>query len=77
MAAATFKARCLKLMDDVCERRVSILITKRGRPVARLVPVDDDERAARVMGGGRASCDIVGDVLEPVVPPETWSALGR
>ena len=40
--ASTFKARCLALLDDVAETRRSVLVTKRGRPVARLVPVDDD-----------------------------------
>ncbi|MBI4701403.1 MAG: type II toxin-antitoxin system Phd/YefM family antitoxin [Deltaproteobacteria bacterium] len=77
MAASSFKARCLKLLDDVHEQRVVILITKRGKPVARLVPVDDDERTARVFGAGRGSCEIVGDIVAPAVPPEHWRALGR
>ena len=39
IAAGKFKARCLTLMDDVQATRQPILITKRGKPVAKLVPV--------------------------------------
>jgi prevent-host-death family protein len=38
--ATEFKAKCLELMDRVAERRESFVITKRGKPVARLVPVE-------------------------------------
>ena len=40
IAAAKFKAICLELMDDVKERRVEYVVTKRGEPVAKLAPVD-------------------------------------
>lgn len=39
--AATFKARCLELMDRVRETRETFIITKHGKPVARLVPYED------------------------------------
>ncbi len=38
MSAVEFKARCLKVMDEVQATREEVLITKRGRPVAKLVP---------------------------------------
>jgi prevent-host-death family protein len=41
ISAAEFKARCLTLMDDVNRTRETLVITKRGKPVARLVPADD------------------------------------
>ena len=40
ISAAEFKARCLSLMDEVSTRGRSFTITKRGKPVARLVPVE-------------------------------------
>lgn len=40
IAAGEFKARCLRLMDEVQETGVPIVVTKRGRPVSRLVPVE-------------------------------------
>lgn len=39
--ASTFKARCLALLDEVASTGNSVLVTKRGRPLARLVPIDD------------------------------------
>lgn len=40
IAAGEFKARCLKLMDEVAEQRSEVVITKYGKPVAKLVPVE-------------------------------------
>jgi prevent-host-death family protein len=78
VAASEFKARCLELMDRVAERRESYVITKRGKPVAKLGPVDkaDDEP---LFGRLRGLFDVVGDITGPVVPPEQWDAvrLGR
>ncbi len=39
--ASRFKAECLAILDQVDEMRISVTVTKHGRPVARLVPVDD------------------------------------
>ncbi len=38
--AGRFKAECLALLDDVAQSNVEIVVTKRGRPVARVVPVE-------------------------------------
>lgn len=40
--ASVFKARCLSLIDEVARSRTSIVVTKRGKPVAKLVPLDDE-----------------------------------
>lgn len=40
LSASQFKARCLALLDDVALTGEEIVVTKRGRPVARLVAVD-------------------------------------
>jgi prevent-host-death family protein len=73
MAAGEFKAKCLKIMDRVNKTREPILITKKGRPVAKLVPADpasDD-----FFGSLAGIIEIVGDVESPVEPPEAWEAL--
>jgi len=38
--AGDFKARCLALLDDVARNRTEIIVTKHGRPVARVVPIE-------------------------------------
>jgi len=44
MSAGEFKTRCLRVMDEVQETGMEIVVTKRGRPVVRIVPVKPDER---------------------------------
>ncbi len=41
MQAGHFKAKCLQLMDEVEEKHISIVITKHGKPVAKLVPIEE------------------------------------
>ena len=75
VTAADFKARCLQLMDDVQASGKSIVITKRGKPVAQLVPIV--EEAPRDIFGCLAHLYTV-DVGEPGAPvgdPEDWEAL--
>ena len=39
--ASEFKARCLALLDEVATRRTVLVVTKHGRPVAKVVPIDE------------------------------------
>lgn len=73
MPAGEFKARCLRVMEQVRATREPVVITKRGRPVAKLVP--PDERPDDVFGCLKGVIKIVGDIESPVVPPEDWKAL--
>jgi prevent-host-death family protein len=69
--AGAFKARCLKLMEEVRSRRTEIVITKRGKPVAKLSPVDDEP--GDVLGCMVGTAEIRGDVTSPLVPASTWT----
>jgi len=62
--AAEFKARCLALLDRVARTRESLVVTKRGRPVARVVPLEE-------RGGGdlRGSVRYLDDVVRPLGEP--------
>jgi len=64
IAAAEFKARCLALMDDARATREPLVITKRGKPVAKLVPAEDDtdDFIGRLEGEFR----VVGDIESPM-----------
>ncbi|MFB3920417.1 MAG: type II toxin-antitoxin system Phd/YefM family antitoxin [Terriglobia bacterium] len=73
MPAGEFKARCLKVMDQVRATRQPIVITKRGKPVAKLVPVDPPKKD--MFGALKGVMKIVGDIESPVVPLEDWEAL--
>jgi prevent-host-death family protein len=73
IAAGEFKAKCLTLMDDVRSTRQPIVITKRGKPVAKLVPADDEGK--NFIGRLEGIVRIVGDIESPVVPLEAWEVL--
>jgi prevent-host-death family protein len=57
--AGEFKAKCLAILDEVNETRRSVVITKRGRPVARLVPVETGDAFASLRGSILAETDVV------------------
>ena len=63
LKASEFKARCLKLMDEVAESGKEIVITKNGRPISRLVPYRNKPRAP--FGRDRDKIRILGDIVEP------------
>jgi prevent-host-death family protein len=62
--AAEFKAKCLELMDSVAESGGTIVITKRGKPVAQLSPVVS--RPMTLVGYKSEQIEFVGDVVAPV-----------
>ena len=64
VTASEFKARCLQLMDEVNDSGEEIVITKRGRPVSRLVPYR--ERPATLFGLFAGEMKILGDIIEPI-----------
>ncbi len=73
MAAGKFKVHCLAVMDEVQSKREGVIITKRGKPVAKLVPVgnEKDEIYGFLKGRGK----ILGDIVSPVLTPEEWGDL--
>ncbi len=71
--AGQFKALCLRLMDEVRSTREPVLITKKGRPVAKLVPAD--RQPEDIFGCLRNEIKIMGDIESPVTPLEDWDAL--
>jgi prevent-host-death family protein len=64
--AGQFKARCLAILDDVQRQRRGVVITKRGKPVARLVPVEDPDGGDALRG----SVLYEGDLISPL--SERW-----
>jgi prevent-host-death family protein len=61
IAAGEFKAKCLRLLDEVQQNRREIVITKRGRPVARLLPAE--EKTPRIFGRMKGTGVILGDIV--------------
>lgn len=61
VGVAEFKARCLELLDNVDKRGDEIIVTKRGKPIAKVEPIRPETRDLKGLYAGRAK--IVGDIV--------------
>ncbi|MEZ5317937.1 MAG: type II toxin-antitoxin system prevent-host-death family antitoxin [Vicinamibacterales bacterium] len=68
LAAGRFKDVCLKTLDEVARTRSTVVITKRGRPVAKLVPCDPEPDHAGLAGS------ILEETGDPFGTGESWDA---
>ena len=75
MAAGKFKAHCLAVMDDVRATGEPVVITKRGAPVVKVVPVGGD--GDELFGFMRGEFKITGDIESPVVPLSAWKVMKK
>ena len=64
ITASEFKAKCLELLDEVAESGATLVITKNGRPVSRLIPYQELPQAP--FGRDRDIIQIHGDIIEPL-----------
>ena len=69
ISATEFRARCLALVDGVNLTREPVLITKSGKPVARLVAAGKPDK---IFGSLKGIIEIVGDLESPSDPLEAW-----
>lgn len=65
ISATKFKAQCLQIMDDVQLYKGQVLVTKYGKPVVKLVPVEV-EKTDSLFGSMKGSAKIVGDIISPL-----------
>jgi prevent-host-death family protein len=75
VAISELKAHCLRLVGEVAQRRNELVITKRGKPIARVVPLDDvpiDDALTRLRGTVAG-----GDRIEDFDTGVTWEAQRR
>jgi prevent-host-death family protein len=70
IAAGEFKAKCLHLLDEVAAQRAPLVITKRGKPVAKLVPIDDEP--VSLFGRMAGTVRILGDIVNSPLDESEW-----
>ena len=73
LGSAEFKARCLEVVDRVKESRTDVIITRHGRPVARLAPIAP-EAPASLVGSMADSVLRYAAPFDPI--PGTWGVNG-
>ena len=74
IGSAEFKANCLKIIDQINKDKQSVTITKRGNPVARLLPVDDRKSKGSIVGAMKGSVLRYDDPFAPVAETSDWNA---
>jgi prevent-host-death family protein len=75
--AGEFKAKCLAIMDEVQARGETIVITKRGKPVVRLMPLESASivEPRPIFGAMRDMGTVVGDIVESLYSDEEWQRM--
>ena len=74
MQVSRFKATCLAVLDQVARTGEPILVTRHGKPLARVMPPPPSRWAQR-LGALKGTVSFHGDIGAPVVEPEEWEVL--
>jgi prevent-host-death family protein len=73
--ASAFKARCLSVMNDVQTTGEPVIVTKRGKPVVKVIPAELEKDD--LFGFMAGKFKIVGDIEAPVVPLKHWKIMKK
>jgi prevent-host-death family protein len=73
IAAGVFKTNCLAIMDEVQAKHETVVITKHGKPVAKLVPANPEKDEIYNFLAGKGS--VAGDVVSAAMSSEEWGEL--
>jgi prevent-host-death family protein len=72
-----FKATCLAVLEEVRRSGRPVLVTRRGEPIAEIVPPSRPRPPESWLGTARGTGRVVGDLVQPVAGPGIWDALQR
>ena len=62
-----FKAKCLSLLSRVDKTKTPIRVTRRGKPIAEIVPISPRTEQRDLLGSMTGTIDFIGDVISPVI----------
>ena len=75
VAISEFKAKCLSLLDRVNKTKKPLRVTRRGKPVADIVPPAEIRGEREWLGWMAGTAEIVGDVVSPVIDLDDIEAM--
>ena len=76
MAVGEFKARCLAVIEEVKMTGEPVLLTKRGKPVARVTPlVEGAKESKSILGRLKHMGSIHGDIVSSEFPDDEWEQM--
>ena len=70
--AAEFRAKCFKILDQVQATHQEVVITKRGKRIAKIVHIDAESARDPLIGALIGAGRTIEDITQPVVDPEAW-----
>ena len=77
ISISKFKATCLSLLDQVKKTGQPILVTKKGEPIAQVIPPPRPEKPASWLGSFQSTGKIKGDIVSPALEEVDWEVLKR
>lgn len=77
IAISEFKATCLAVLERVRRTGVPVLVTRRGEPMAEVVPPSQSSVRGSWLGSMYGTATIEGDLVEPASAVDEWDALAR
>ena len=75
MQASAFKTKCLTVMNEIQATGEPVIVTKRGKPVVKVIPAEPEK--GDILGFMAGEFEIVGDIESPVVPPNHWKIMKK
>ena len=70
-----FKATCLRLLDNVKKTGKTILVTRKGEPIAMVIPPPPPPKPEQWLGCMKDRIKISGDIISPVLEEKEWEVL--
>jgi prevent-host-death family protein len=74
MPISEFKATCLAVLERVRTTGQPLLVTRRGKPVAQILPPPPEKKAGSGFGSMKGTARILGDIVGPISSEEEWDA---
>ncbi len=74
IAVSKFKATCLEVLERVRKTKQPVRVTRFGKPIADIIPSQDQATRIRRLGTGVGSGRILGDIVGPTGDESDWDA---
>jgi prevent-host-death family protein len=75
IAISKFKAKCLALLEEVSKTKTPLRVTRRGKPLADVIPIQPERGERDWMGSMAGTIKITGDIVSPVIEMDDIEAL--
>ena len=72
ISAAEFRSKCFKILNQVETRHSEFIITKRGKPIARIVHINEEKSSDPLLGALAGLGRTTGNLSAPLVDSKDW-----